>query len=401
MFLEKMLGPGRWGVFFIFVLCFRPLFAQSFGSRVDKGQINFRELTEASGIAASRKNPGVLWTHNDSGGKSRLFALDTNGRYLGSYYIAGARNRDWEDIAVGPGPTEGESYIYIADIGDNSAQYDTKYIYRIPEPRVSVSQTPLDTVLYGAERLPFQYPEGNRNAETVMVDPLTRDLFVISKERYTCVYRAAWPQTFYPTPTLHVDTLAFETRLPLSTVVGGDISPDGLWILIKRKDHIFYWKREAGETIRDAFQKSPKFVPYVKEPQGEAVCWAADLSGYYTISEGLFPHLYFYPRLKNSVQKQSTGSLSDFQLRQNCPNPFNTGTEIPYTILRESHVTLAIFSLRGRLLRTLVDQTERAGTHRIFWDGTDRKRLPVPSGVYFCRLQVGEKSQGRRLILLK
>ena len=110
--------------------------AQEFGFRIDKGIIESEEIVEASGIAASRKNPGVLWTHNDSGGKSNLFAFDSTGKNLGHYLIAGIQKRDWEDIAVGPGSIECKKYLYIGDIGDNSLTYTKKYIYRIPEPYV-------------------------------------------------------------------------------------------------------------------------------------------------------------------------------------------------------------------------------------------------------------------------
>ena len=104
----------------------------AFLARTDLGLLQSPLLTEASGIAASRPYPGVLWTHNDSGDPARVFALNAHGEHLGIYTIAGASNRDWEDIATGPGPEPGRSYLYIGEIGDNSAVYVTKYIYRLP-----------------------------------------------------------------------------------------------------------------------------------------------------------------------------------------------------------------------------------------------------------------------------
>ncbi|VAX19112.1 hypothetical protein MNBD_IGNAVI01-2275, partial [hydrothermal vent metagenome] len=70
------------------------------------GIIESNEINEASGIAASRKNPGLFWTHNDSGDNARLFAFDSLGRHRGEFLLAGIQNRDWEDIAIGPGPVE-------------------------------------------------------------------------------------------------------------------------------------------------------------------------------------------------------------------------------------------------------------------------------------------------------
>jgi|SRR4051794_23717866 hypothetical protein len=75
----------------------------AFGSAVTNGIVNLSGLTEASAVAASRRNPEVLWTHNDSGHLGgQVFALDTQGRLLGTYSIPG--NIDNEDIAIGPGP---------------------------------------------------------------------------------------------------------------------------------------------------------------------------------------------------------------------------------------------------------------------------------------------------------
>lgn len=262
----------------IFIYC--TIFPQEFGFRVDKGTIESNDIVEASGIAASRKNLGVLWTHNDSGGKNRVFAFDSTGKHLGDYYLAEIQNRDWEDIAVGPGPIEGEQYIYIGDIGDNSVRYDSKYIYRVREPHVSVDQVPVDTVLYEVERLVFQYPDGNRNAETLMLDPLTLDIYIVSKESATKVYRATWPYTFHSAPTFDVDTLDVVTSFAFDTAVAGDISPDGKEILIKRYHVMYYWERDYGQTIEEAFETDIETVPYFIEPQGESVCWAFDSSGY-------------------------------------------------------------------------------------------------------------------------
>jgi hypothetical protein len=155
--------------------------AQVFGNRQDLGLIQYNPITEASGIAVSRKNSDVLWTHNDSGDLNRIFAFNRQGDHLGVFNIAGVINRDWEDIAVGPGPINGKQYIYVGEIGDNNAAYNLKYIYRILEPDVSSTQSSIDTTLLNVEKITFQYPDGRRDAETLMVDPLTKDIYVVSK----------------------------------------------------------------------------------------------------------------------------------------------------------------------------------------------------------------------------
>jgi len=276
----------------------------NFGERQDLGLLAYDPINEVSGIAMSRKNPNVLWTQNDSGDEARLYAFNLQGSHLGVYNIDGIDNRDWEDIAVGSGPEDNETYIYVGDIGDNSAQHDLKFIYRIPEPVVDSNQAPVDTSITGAETITFQYPDGNRDAETLMIDPLTKDIYIISKrENQVRVYLAAYPQS--TTQTIILEQVA---TLNLTLTVGGDISPSGLEILIKTYNTMHYWCRTPEQTLSQAFENEPVTVLYVPEPQGEAVAWASDQMGYYTISEeqgGIPAHLYFYPRLTTSVANKS------------------------------------------------------------------------------------------------
>ncbi|MEO0332433.1 MAG: hypothetical protein AAF223_12225, partial [Bacteroidota bacterium] len=76
----------------------------TFSKPIDQGEVKYSAISEASGIVASRNNPGILWTHNDSGHEPKIYAIDTSGEIAGEWVIAGATNRDWEDIAIGPGP---------------------------------------------------------------------------------------------------------------------------------------------------------------------------------------------------------------------------------------------------------------------------------------------------------
>ena len=397
--------------FLITVLTFSSIFSQEFGFRVDNGTIESSEIREASGIVASRKNIGVFWTHNDSGDKGRIFAFDSLGKHLGYYNLAGIQNRDWEDIAVGPGPIEGEQYIYIGDIGDNSLRYNSKYIYRILEPNVSVEQTPVDTTLYEVERLVFQYPDGNRNAETLMIDPISRNIYVVSKEANTKVYRLAWPHTFYSAPTLNVDTMEVIASLSFGdAAVGGDISSTGEEILIKSSRVIYYWKRDNGETIEETLMDDIQTVPYFKEPQGEAVTWAGDSSGYYTISEGLYPHLYFYPRLLPTDVASKVGIIENFNLEQNYPNPFNPSTVLRYEIGETRFVTLKVYNILGKEVATLVSKEQSAGSYKVEFNASALRQSSVrssaianelSSGVYFYKLQSGSFSETKKMLLLR
>ena len=92
-----------------------------------------------------------------------------------------------------------------------------------------------------------------------------------------------------------------------------------------------------------------------------------------------------------------------FSLGQNTPNPFNPATTISYTVPEgnTAKVTLALYDLRGRLVRTLVDEVREAGAYNVFWDGRDDSGRQVPSGIYFYRMKAGDFNRTRKMILLK
>ncbi len=283
-----------------------PTDTTSFGGPIVAGLVQHDPIREASGLVASRKNPGVLWVHNDSGDAPRLFAMTTTGEHLGVYTITDAEARDWEDMALGPGPEPGQDYLYIGEIGDNRAQYDLKYVYRVPEPVVDATrtQTPIDTTLTGTDTITLRYPEGPSDAETLLVDPLTKDLYILTKRSTQVrVYRAAYPPS--TTETIEMEQTATLTLDPVpgasaggQGAVAGDIAPTGLEVLVKTYTSVYYWSRSSGAEA--LFAHPSTTLPYVFEPQGEAIAWAADSSGYYTVSEearSIPATLYFYPRL--------------------------------------------------------------------------------------------------------
>jgi hypothetical protein len=238
----------------------------------------------------------VFWVHNDRNNSNRIFAFNTSGKNLGEFYLNNIENRDWEDIAIGPGPTDGIDYLYVGDFGDNFSEYDLKYIYRIEEPFVDFMQDPVNETINNVKTITCQYPDGVRDAEALMLDPLTKDLYIISKrELYDIrLYRIPYPQS-----TSEVITLENSAILNFTQITGADISPSGLEILIKDYQNIYYWNRTADENIWDVLTDEPIIVPYIVEPQGEAVCWGADEMGYYTVSEeyGIEANLYYYPRI--------------------------------------------------------------------------------------------------------
>ena len=110
------------------------LLSQPYGSPSTIAIIKDQSITESSGLVASRTNPGAYWTHNDSGDGPFIYAFDTRGDSHGVFRVTGAQARDWEDIAIGPGPQSNRSYLYIGDIGDNDELRSEVVVYRVLEP---------------------------------------------------------------------------------------------------------------------------------------------------------------------------------------------------------------------------------------------------------------------------
>ncbi|HVW12951.1 MAG TPA: hypothetical protein VHB54_03965 [Mucilaginibacter sp.] len=256
-----------------------------------------KDLFEISGVAASRINPGILYIHNDSGNPSQVYMTDATGADVGTLNMPVA-NRDWEDIAVGPGPIAGKSYIYLGDIGDNNSIHPTVYVYRFEEPDLTGRTPPVIINIAKVDTIQLKYPDGPRNAETLMVDPNTKDIYIASKQsNVSHVYVARYPQNISATTTMTP-----VVQLYLDKATAGDISPDGTEILMRTNELIWYWKLPAGTSILHGLLTQPQVAPYANnEPQGEGVGFAADGSGYYTDTEikgypGKLAAISFYKR---------------------------------------------------------------------------------------------------------
>lgn len=238
-------------------------------------------IQEASGIADSKANPGYLWVQEDSGTPPELILLAKDGTVKKRIYVKGAENRDWEDMAL-VGNT-----IYIGEIGDNNAVHGTYYFYLMEEPLATA-----DTV-YNVTKIAFTYPDGNHDAEAFIVDPTTKDIYIISKrDNPSIVYKLSYP--YQPTQVVtKIGTLGY------GGVVSAALAPDKNTILVKTYFGLNQFVRPTGKSLGDALLSQPKGISYKIEPQGEAVSFALDGSGFYTLSEKGFSNaviLYFYKK---------------------------------------------------------------------------------------------------------
>lgn len=273
----------------------------SFAAPVTHGTVMHSSVIETSGVVASRKNPGLLWVHNDSGDGPQVFGISETGQALATCTLAGISATDWEDIAAGPGPAAGESYLYLGDIGDNTASRSGVQLYRVVEPLLEAGAGVVTLSLDGVERFDLVYPDGAHNAETLLVDPRSGDVYIVTKASsgLSQVFCAAAPLASGSATTVEqVAALTFGAE-PLpgnTTTTGGDITAAGDAIAIRTYSSAFLWRRAEGASVADALATAPCPIPLAVENQGEALGFAADDSGYYTLSEGAQVELHFCAR---------------------------------------------------------------------------------------------------------
>ncbi|MCW2923664.1 MAG: hypothetical protein JWM98_1068 [Thermoleophilia bacterium] len=246
---------------------------------VEFGRVKDRRLDEISGVVASRTQPGVLWVHNDSGDKARVFALAPDGAVIGEVKVNGADAKDWEDIAMGPGPAgspAGTPWLYVGDIGDNHTWRDGVQVYRFPEPKAADGAV-------DAQRIDLRYGDGRaHNAEAMLVDPRTGDLLIVTK-----VSSAGGAQLFRATAAdLATGTATLQPLGVVSTgplVTGGDVSMDGSKVVLRTYEGAYAWQVHTGESVAEAMLRAPTRF---EAPSSEAICFTPDASAWMSISEG-------------------------------------------------------------------------------------------------------------------
>lgn len=264
--------------------------SQLFAKGKSLGQV-VKRLEEASGLVESIAQPNHFWTLNDSGHPAEVFLIDTNAQIKLVCKLKGIENRDFEDIALAIDPRDGKRYVYAADIGDNLEKFKVKLIYRFEEPTLATGAemtiTKFDTIKVVLE-------DRVRDTEAIMIEPKTNDLYLVSKrEDSVRLYQVKYPFT---RDTL---TAIWVAILPFHKIVAASISADGNEVLMKDYDRVYYWKASNNLDLEKLLMTKPIELAYERERQGEAICWARDGKGFYTLSEavrGEMGRLLYYKR---------------------------------------------------------------------------------------------------------
>ena len=105
---------------------------------------------------------------------------------------------------------------------------------------------------------------------------------------------------------------------------------------------------------------------------------------------------------ENEGENLELGELpTQFELSQNYPNPFNPTTNIRFSIPQAGMVTLKVYNIRGRLVKTLVNGFTNSGYHQVDWNGTDENSVKVASGIYFYHLLTKDSQKAKKMVLLQ
>jgi hypothetical protein len=256
-------------------------------------RIASKEINESSGVAVSKCQPDVFWTHNDSGDGPFIYAFNSKGETLGTFKIPNVRNIDWEDMAA-VRTAASECFLFIGEIGDNEQKRDVHEIYRLREPTVSgkalVSSKDAPEMTGEAETIHFRYPDARYNAEALLVNSLTQTIYVVTKQ-------FSGPATVFELKGDFDDAAVqsavkiMEISLPASPVglvTGGSISSDGKHVVLcdYYAGYEFILPTEAKE-FDEIWKQRPVAFDLGPRKVGESIAFSDDANAIFATTEGL------------------------------------------------------------------------------------------------------------------
>lgn len=263
------------------------------------GHIAHKDAVETSGLASSRRRPDILWIHSDSANQPLLYAIGTDGALRGSVRVTGVKNLDWEDIASFE--LDGQSWLLIADTGDNNGSRKNCSLLVIAEPDPASLTPGKELAVPVAWRIPVVYQDGGHDCEAVAVDAKEETVFLVTKRTHPPMVHSLplrAPTDGKVPPAALVSRLneipqpsSIQKLLPTPTgryraqVTGMDISPDRTCAVIVTYGDILLFPRKPGETWAQAFGHSPEVLAPHNLPQAEAVCFSYDGSQIFVTGE--------------------------------------------------------------------------------------------------------------------
>ena len=267
-----------------------------------RGTIRSPHVSEASGMAISRRDPAKLWIVNDSGSSAKLHLAGTDGTDFGGVSLKGVPNTDWEDLASFT--MDGKHWLLVADTGDNNAKQPDRTLWLLEEPSLPKGGGMLDGEVTPVRRIDFRYEGGPRDCESVAVDPVERTILLLTKRTRP--------------PELHVMPLdspgqpgmattrrigSVRTPAPARSMIpfadqptAMDIAADRSLAAVLTYYGVFVFVREHGQSWADALAGEPVVLPPHRILQAEALALSADARTIFVASEGRRAPIVRYQR---------------------------------------------------------------------------------------------------------
>lgn len=302
-------------------------------------------ISESSGLTLDRTGQ-YLYTHQDAGNRStQIYALDRNGTTRTTINLPAGANLDWEDMDRGTTST-GAPALFIGDVGDAWRYEKGKRrefaVLRINEPSISAA-TASSMTASGLTKWRLRYADnGNRNSESIAVQPRTNRLFVVDKQNKTSATNAAVWVAPAQLSTSSVNTMTRVNKLPLREATAAAFSPDGSKFAVRDYQRVYLWQVNGGD-VAAALRTNPKVRTLPAQGQGESMTFTADGKRLLVGSEGANAPVW---EVSLPTQTASTASMTPTAattpLAAAAQQPASTGSSVGKFALLGTGVGLLI-----------------------------------------------------------
>lgn len=288
-----------------------PLSAQStYSGPHEVGKMEAPPRAETSGLAVSRRNADMLWTHDDSGGDATVYAIGTDGKARGRLQISGVKNEDWEDVASAE--LDGKAWLLVGDIGDNDAKRRSIAVHVVPEPGPEEMKGAAQIAERPTATFTLTYEDGARDAESLAIDTAERAVYILTKREDTVrLYRAELPSGQLKSANLKLRFVGLMPGIPKlsdeQSLFKGklgkhrrrpcamDFSADGSGAVVVTYGDTLVFPRKRGESWAEALARQPTVLAPHGLPQAEGACFTRDGKSIYVASE-IMSNLLRYDR---------------------------------------------------------------------------------------------------------
>jgi hypothetical protein len=265
-------------------------------------------IDESSGLAASRRTSGMLWTHNDSDGQPVIYAIGTDGGLRGTVKLEGVKNIDWEDMVSFE--LDGRAWLLVADIGDNNGHRKDCALYIIAEPAAADLSPGRELSVPVAWKIPVRYADGPNDCESVAVDVREGNVYLLRKRihpnaLFVLPLRPAAPDATpaarevgvvknLPQPNSEQRAFPVATGRWRGNPTSMDISADSRCAVVLTYGDVLLFPRQPGETWSKAFSRRPLILPPHGLQQAESVCFSPEGQSIFVTEEKLNAPLLRY-----------------------------------------------------------------------------------------------------------